>query len=196
MWDQRYASDEYAYGKQPNTFLKQQFHAIPKGNVLCLAEGEGRNGVFLAQQGYSVVGVDGSSVGRDKAQRLAAEKSVNIDYIVADLAEFPLGESCWDGVVSIFCHLPPVVRQRVLRDVVKALKPQGVLLLEAYTPKQLSFGTGGPPQAEMMMHAEQLREDLVGLTICSLQEIEREVFEGKYHAGIGAVVQLIAKKGE
>ena len=102
MWDQRYSADEYIYGKDPNEFLAKAVDNIPKGKVLCLAEGEGRNAVFLAQHGYEVVAVDSSSVGLEKANKLAQERGVTIQTIVTDLAHFDIEPDSWDGVVSIF----------------------------------------------------------------------------------------------
>lgn len=194
MWDERYNASDYAYGKNPNNFLQQHAGRLSKGKVLCLADGEGRNGVFLAQQGFSVTSVDASAVGLAKAARLAQEKGVTIECIHADLNDFAPGEAQWDSIVSIFCHLPPPLRTRVHQRVVRALKPGGTFLLEAYTPAQLEFGTGGPSVAEMMMTAQQLREELAGLTFELLQETEREVIEGLYHTGRASVVQLLGKK--
>lgn len=194
MWDDKYAVEDYVYGTEPNEFLRQHYQTLPKGKLLCLAEGEGRNAVFLAQQGYKVTAVDGSRVGLAKAKKLAQKKNVSIDIVQADLAHFELGISQWDGIVSIFCHLPPELRQRVHAQVVKALKPNGVLLLEAYTPDQLQYATGGPPVAEMMMTQMLLAQELNGLEFSHLQQLERHVVEGTGHHGKGAVVQLIAKK--
>lgn len=194
MWDQRYDVDDYVYGTQPNQFLKEQVSHLPKGRVLCLAEGEGRNAVFLAELGYEVTAVDCSSVGLKKAQQLATQQGVEIETIHADLADYDLGCSKWDAIVSIFCHLPPELRVRVHQQVVKALKPGGCLLLEAYRPKQLEYGTGGPPSLAMMMSKAGLKVELEGLEFHQLQELERDVVEGSFHTGLGAVVQLIATK--
>jgi SAM-dependent methyltransferase len=195
MWDDRYSAEDYIYGKQPNDFLANVAASIPKGGrVLCIAEGEGRNSVFLAEQGYQVLAVDSSSVGLAKAQRLAAERGVSIETQVADLAEFPVGENAWDGVVSIFCHLPPPVRKALHAKLVAGLRSGGVLVLESYTPRQLEFKTGGPPVAEMMVTLDDLREELTGLEFRHAQEIDRDVLEGLLHTGTGAVVQLIAAK--
>lgn len=194
MWDERYSAEHYIYGKEPNLFLKENSGILPMGNILCLAEGEGRNAVFLARQGYSVTAVDASSAGLKKAQRLAEENGVQVELIHQDLADFDLGNEQWDGIVSIFCHLPPVIRRNLHRKLVAALKNNGVLLLEAYTPEQLLHGTGGPATAEMTMTAALLSEELAGLNFSRLDELEREVIEGTHHTGMGAVVQAIASK--
>lgn len=194
MWDKRYDTDDFVYGTEPNDFLAQHYQEIPAGRVLCLAEGEGRNAVFLARQGYQVTAVDASATGLAKAAKLAEQQGVELEIIHADLAGFDPGIEKWEGIVSIFCHLPPSVRQNVHARLAAALKPGGVLLLEAYTPAQLQFGTGGPPDAEMMMNRERLCNEIQGLTFRYLQETERDIIEGKGHTGRGAVVQAIAIK--
>lgn len=195
MWDERYASEDYVYGTAPNDFLAAEAHRIPAGGrVLTLAEGEGRNAVFLAEQGFQVTGMDASAVGLNKAAHLARERGVSVALECVDLAEAELGEACWDGVVAIFAHLPPPLRREVHRRVVRALKPGGVLLLEAYTPAQVGRGTGGPPNVEMMITADGLRQELQGLEFELLRECEREVVEGRGHTGAGAVVQVVARK--
>jgi SAM-dependent methyltransferase len=192
MWDERYRAEEYAYGTTPNTFLVENVNSIPKGNVLSLAEGEGRNAVFLAKQGYSVTAVDASIVGLNKAGKLARANNVDIEFIQADLADYDVGENKWDGIVSIFCPLPPVIRRTLYKNVMAGLKQNGVFLLEAYTPEQLKYGTGGGNSADVMQSGESLRAELSGLKFLHLKELEREVVEGIYHTGLASVVQAIA----
>jgi 2-polyprenyl-3-methyl-5-hydroxy-6-metoxy-1,4-benzoquinol methylase len=194
MWDERYADEEYVYGTEPNVFLKTQIAKLPQGKILSLCEGEGRNAVYLAKQGYEVTGVDSSSVGLEKAEKLAAREGVTISTELADMGDFHIEPNAWDGVVSIFCHIPPAMRGELHRQVVAGLKPGGVLILEAYTPEQLAHGTGGPKIASLTMTAESLKAELEGLEIESIQELERDVVEGKFHTGRGAVVQLVARK--
>ena len=194
MWDERYSIEEYAYGTKPNKFLEENVHHIPKGKVLSLAEGEGRNAVFLAKQGYSVTAVDGSIVGLNKARKLAEENGVVVEFIHADLADYDLGENKWDGIVSIFCPLPSSLRKQLYKKVEAGLKRNGVFLLEAYTVNQLKHGTGGGTSADVMQSEESLRLELAGLKFRHLIELERDVIEGLYHTGIGAVVQAIASK--
>ncbi|MCK6530859.1 class I SAM-dependent methyltransferase [Myxococcota bacterium] len=191
MWDQRYAEPEYAYGTEPNDFLVEKAGLIPPGPVLCLAEGQGRNAVYLASAGHEVVAVDASSVGLSRARDLAAARGVEIRTVVADLADFEMGVGRWAGIVSIFCHLPPPLRRRVLRTAVQGLRPGGVLVLEAYTPRQLEHGTGGPPVPELLYDLESLRDDLAGLDLVHAGEVEREIHEGRYHHGRSAVVQVV-----
>lgn len=194
MWDERYSAEGYAYGTKPNDFLKANFQSIPKGKVLSLAEGEGRNAVFLAKQGYSVTAVDASLAGLNKAGKLAEENGVAVEFIHADLADFDLGVNQWDGIVSIFCPLPSTIRKQLYKKVEAGLKQNGIFLLEAYTPDQLRHGTGGGNSVDLMQTKESLKAELPGLKFQHLVELEREVIEGIYHTGMGAVVQAIAAK--
>jgi len=195
MWDERYSAEGYVYGTEPNGFLAAKADRLPAGGrVLCLGEGEGRNAVWLAEQGFEVTAVDASAVGLHKARALAAQRGVRIATVHADLADFVIERGTWDGIVSVFCHLPAALRAAVHRQCVAGLRPGGVLLLEAYTPDQVGRGTGGPPTAELMMDAETLRLELAGLEPLELAETEREIHEGVFHNGIGAVVQVLARK--
>ena len=194
MWDQRYSAQEYVYGKEPNDFLVSVASEWPPGRVLCLGEGEGRNAVWLAQRGFAVTAVDASTVGLAKARRLAGERGVAIETIGADLARFVIEPGHWDAVVSIFCHLPAAVRAALHRRVVAGLRSGGRFVLEAYTPRQLQLGTGGPPVLELMMDLQTLRAELAGLDLAHAVETEREIQEGQFHHGVGAVVQILARK--
>ena len=192
MWDERYSEDEYAFGTEPNDFLRSVLRLLPDGKALCLGDGEGRNGVWLAEQGLAVTSVDASGVGLGKARALAHQRGVAIATVHMDLADFIIERGAWDVIVSIFCHLPPPLRQRVHRDVVAGLRPGGMFVLEAYTPEQIVFGTGGPPTAELTMNLDALRQELAGLKLLRAEEMEREVHEGRYHNGRSAVVQVLA----
>jgi 2-polyprenyl-3-methyl-5-hydroxy-6-metoxy-1,4-benzoquinol methylase len=194
MWDQRYGGEDYAYGTEPNEFLVAMASKLPMGRVLCLGEGEGRNAVWLAGQGFDVTAVDASRVGLEKARRLAAERGVTIMTVHADLAAYDMEPEIWDGILSVFCHLPTTLRADVHRHCVAGLRSGGLMLLEAYTPRQLGHGTGGPPVAELMMDEETLRAELAGLEFLHLQECEREIHEGAFHNGLGAVVQMVGRK--
>lgn len=194
MWDERYDAEEFVYGREPNAFLAGVAGMIPPGDVLCLAEGEGRNAVFLAKRGHRVLAVDSSAVGLAKAARLAEESGVRIETVTADLADFVIEPGRWDAIVSIFCHVPPAIRRSLHRQVAAGLRPGGLFVLEAYTPAQLALGTGGPPTAEMMMTLAGLREELAALEFLHARELERDVVEGRLHTGRGAVVQVVARK--
>jgi SAM-dependent methyltransferase len=194
MWDERYAQPGFAYGTEPNDFLREHAARLPAGPVICVAEGEGRNAAFLAARGHAVHAVDASRVGLEKAEALAAERGVRITTEVADLARYDFAPGAFAGAVSIFAHLPPPVRARVHRGLVETLRPGGVLILEAYHPRQLEHGTGGPPKAELLYDLETLRAELEGLDFELAREVERDVVEGRYHTGRGAVVQIVGVK--
>ena len=193
-WDDRYNESGYAYGESPNDYLVSVAQKMTGNQVLSLAEGEGRNAVYLATEGYDVTAVDSSAVGLKKAQALAKKNQVNINTVITDLADFMPGIEQWDAVVSIFCHLPAPIRGQLHKRVIAALRSGGVLILEAYRPQQLEFATGGPGDANLMMTLEQLEKELSGLTFEIAREIERDVVEGKYHHGRAAVVQILARK--
>lgn len=194
MWEERYSSDEYIFGKEPNDFLREHITNLPAGPVLCIADGEGRNSVFIAQHGHGVTSVDLTEVGPAKTRQLADERGVTVNAITADLEHFDLGNNEWSAVVSIFAHVPERLRVDLHRRIVAALKPGGVLLLEAYTPAQVGRGTGGPPTPEMTMSLHALRGELAPLDFVYGVELEREVIEGGGHTGVGCVVQVIAIK--
>jgi SAM-dependent methyltransferase len=165
---------------------------MPRDRTLCVAEGEGRNAVFLAEHGHDVVAVDSSAVGLEKARRLAIERGVMIETVVEDLAHLDITAGSWDAIVSIFAHVPPEIRKPLHRKIVHGLRPGGMLVLEAYTPAQIELGTGGPPVAELTMNLEILREELDGLVFRHAVELQRDVVEGRFHTGKGAVVQVVA----
>ena len=194
-WDTRYAGEAFMYGTAPNDFLREQTGVLPPGGqVLCLAEGEGRNAVFLAERGFAVTGVDGSKVGLEKAQRLAQQRGVKLETIVADLREFDLGTAKWDAIVSIWCHVPPDLRASLHPKIVAGLKPGGVLLLEHYHPHQLTYGTGGPPDAKLLVTRADLERDFAELKVLHAFEGERDIHEGSGHAGKSFVTQFIARR--
>ena len=197
FWNDRYAaSDEYVFGTAPNDFLARCALRIPAGGrVLCLAEGEGRNAVFLAELGYDVTAVDQSAAGLDKAAALAAARGVRIRTEVADLADYRIEPESWAGIVSIFTHLPQELRARTHAAAVAGLRPDGVFILEAYTPEQVKWKTGGPVGSpELLMTLEALRAELAGLNLIIAHEINRDVVEGSGHTGHAAVVQICGRK--
>ena len=192
FWDARYRTAEYLYGTDPNTFLADHV-AMLEGPVLSLSEGEGRNAVFLASRGLQVLGVDCSAVALAKAQALATARGVVIDTVVADLADFTPEEHAFGSVISISAHLPSAVRRTLYPLVEAALKPNGILLLEAYAEDQLHRVTGGPKDIDMLMSLEKLRAEFPNLTPILARAVEREVREGEGHTGLASVVQFIAR---
>lgn len=194
FWNERYASPDYAYGEAPNAFLEEVCVHLPEGPVLCLAEGEGRNAVFLATRGHPVTAIDQSETGLAKARRLAAKQGVEIVTVAADLGDYTIEPESWAGIVAIFAHLPPPLRRRIHRESVAGLKPGGVFVLEAYAPAQLTCGTGGPKVPELLMALPDLQEELTGLEMLIARETERDVIEGIFHTGRGVVVQIAGRK--
>jgi SAM-dependent methyltransferase len=194
FWDERYSTADFVYGTAPNDFVAAVAHHIPGGPVLCLAEGEGRNAVYLAQCGHEVLAVDASATGLHKAEALAAAREVSIQTQVVDLADYAIAPGGWAGIVATWAHLPPDLRRRVHAQVVQGLVPGGVYILEAYTPNQLRFDTGGPKDPQLLMTLSALREELTGLDLIIGRELEREVVEGRGHTGRAAVVQVLARR--
>ncbi len=194
-WDERYGGSGYYYGTEPNEFLRDHAAAIPAGGkVLSLGEGEGRNAAFLAARGYRVVALDQSAVGLDKARQLAASRGLHIDTLVADLNDYAIAPGHWDGIVSIWCHMPEGVRPAIHARIAQGLKPGGVFVLEAYTPDQIGRGTGGPKTLELLPTLAELRRDLGALEYLHAVERERVVKEGHGHTGLSAVVQVVARR--
>lgn len=150
--------------------------------------------MFLAEHGHEVVAVDSSAVGLEKADRLASERGVKIETVVTDLAHFHIEPDSWDAVVSIFAHMPADIRIPLHRKIVHGLRGGGMLVLEAYTPEQIELGTGGPAVAEMTMSLDALQQELEGLELKHAVELQRDVVEGRFHTGKGAVVQVVAVK--
>lgn len=195
FWDERYAQDEYVYGEKPNDFLVSQIANIkPHAKVLCLAEGEGRNAVYLAQLGHAVTAIDISMVALDKGRRLAERNGVKVHWQQADLASYSLGLAQWDVIVAIFMHLPEAIRDQVFAQVKPALRPDGLFIGEFYRPEQLDFKTGGPADIKMLYSKELLAQQLDGLKLSYLNACEREVIEGTGHHGLAAVCQVLAVK--
>lgn len=197
-WDQKFAAEGYLFGEGPNAFLARQAERLkPYGNALAIADGEGRNGVWLAQQGLDVTSMDASSVGLAKAEALAASRGVTITTQLVDIAAYPWPEDGFDVVVGIFFQFaPPALRDAIFAGMIKALRPGGLLLVEGYTPRQLHHGTGGPKELDHLYTADLLREKFAALEIVELVEYEAELAEGARHVGMSALVDLVAKKAE
>ena len=195
FWHKKFDQDEYFYGTEPNDYLRQHASYLPKnGCILSLGEGEGRNAVYLAQLGFQVTAVDAAQSGLDKVRRLAESKKVHVNTLLVDLQNYTLSPNTWDGIISIFCHLPPALRRQVHTQIPQALKPKGVFLLEAYRPLQLDYKTGGPNSVELLYTAAELAAELTPLHLEHIAEIERNIHEGQGHQGRSAVVQVRAQR--
>ncbi len=191
MWDERFSEPAYAYGTEPNDFLREVAPRIPRGRVLCLAEGQGRNAVYLASLGHDVTAMDLSAVGLARARELAAAKGVRIATVQADLADFVIEPGAWQGIVAIFMHLPPDLRARVLRAAATGLAPGGAFVQETYGPAQPRYGTGGPREPDRLASLAEMQALLPGLEFAVAREVERDVVEGPHHTGRSATVQLL-----
>jgi len=189
MWDERFGEEKPVYGLKPNTYLAAQSARLKPGmKVLVPGDGYGRNGIWLAKQGFRVHTVDLSPVGVERARKSAQAAGVSMTIEQADLAKWKWPEREFDAAAAIFVHLPPAVRKLVYSSMLRALKPGGIAIVEAFTPAQLQFSSGGPKQAEMLCTAELLREDFAGAEILELVEEEVDLDEGHKHSGHGAVV--------
>jgi cyclopropane fatty-acyl-phospholipid synthase-like methyltransferase len=196
MWDERYATEEYFFGTEPNAFLVSQRHLLKPGmSCLAVADGEGRNGVWLAQQGLKVLSVEASAVALEKAKKLAEQRGVAIDFEQADLAHWQWGENRFDAVAAIFIQFaPPALRVQMFEGIKRCLKPGGLLLLQGYTPRQLEYKTGGPPLAENMYTEKMLRDAFRDMEILNLSEHDDHVSEGAGHSGMSALIDMVARK--
>ncbi len=195
-WDARFSGEAFLFGTAPNVFLAQQAPRLRAGQrALCVADGEGRNSVWLAQQGLVVTAFDISPVGVDKARRLARERGVTVDFQVAGVEDFAWPTAAFDVVAAIFIQFaPPAQRGWIFDRCVEALVPGGLLLLQGYTPAQVALATGGPGRADHMYTAELLRAAFAAHEIVELREHETVLAEGTQHAGRSAVIDCVVRK--
>jgi SAM-dependent methyltransferase len=196
LWNQRYAGESYLFGEAPNAFLSRQAWRLPaSGRALAVADGEGRNGVWLAQQGLSVVSLDGSARAQEKAASLASRRGVSLDLVQADLSAWTWPEDEFDVIAAIFIQFaPPPLRAQMFSGMRRALKPGGLLVLEGYRPEQLSYGTGGPPQVEHLYTEALLRDAFGGMEILELASRDEVIHEGRGHDGMSALISLVARR--
>ncbi|MDB5860135.1 MAG: Methyltransferase type 11 [Ramlibacter sp.] len=195
-WNKRFSADGFLFGLEPNGWLREHADAWQTGaRVLAVADGEGRNSVWLAARGLRVDAFDISDVGVGKARQLAARQGVDVNFAVADIAQLAWPENVYDGVAAIFFQFAePGLRARIFEGIVRCLKPGGTLVLQGYTPRQLEYRTGGPPFASHMYTQELLRDAFAGLEIVELREYEAELAEGTGHKGQSALIGLVARK--
>ena len=195
-WEARFAVPEYAFGKEPNEFLKSCKSLLPlTGRALAVADGEGRNGVWLAEQGLDVLAVDFSPSAQRKARALAKERHVDVTFFEADVHEWDYPQSAFDVVVEIFAQFSaPAERSLKWAGMRRALKSGGRLVIQGYTPKQLQFATGGPKQLENLYTRAMLEQEFGDFRHLTIVEEERELREGTSHAGISALIGLTARK--
>jgi len=197
-WEQRFDTPDYAFGKAPNYFLESCKALLPKsGQALAVADGEGRNGVWLAEQGLDVLSVDFSPSGQRKASALARERGVDVRFELADVHTWAYPEAAFDVVAEIFTQFSaPAERARKWAGMRRALKPGGLLILQGYTPRQLQYGTGGPKEVENLYTRAMLEQAFRGFADMTIVEEERDIQEGTSHGGMSAVINLTARKPE
>ena len=196
FWDQRFSEPGFKYGTEPNAFVRKQAVLLPPGSRLLLpGDGEGRNGVWLAQQGHQVTSVDMSAVGLQKAAALAAQRGVSLSTELVDLAHWAPEPDQFDAVLLVFTHLPRRIRRDAHRRLARGLKPGGRLIIEAFHPEQMCLTSGGPRDVDMLYTPEQLSDDFAGL-LAALQVWQGEITlsEGPGHQGLAVVTRWVGQK--
>jgi 2-polyprenyl-3-methyl-5-hydroxy-6-metoxy-1,4-benzoquinol methylase len=193
MWNERYSTDEYVFGKEPNEYLKKMIDTLPAGKILIPAAGEGRDAVYAAKSGWEVMAFDQSCVARDKALLLAKNNGVEINFVVTDVEDFEMKENEYDAIAVIFFHLPSTLRSSFFKKIPGSLKKGGYLIVEAFSPKQLNNTSGGPKETDLFLSAELLAKEFHTLTIIENNEVEIDLSEGDGHVGKADVVRFFAK---
>ena len=197
FWNKRFDKEEFIFGKKPNEYLVEHtsLYLKPGHKVLCIADGEGRNGVWLAKQGMQVVGFDASDIALAKAKQFAKENDVVVDYSFSDTDSFIWQVNSYDAVIGIFIQFAePEMRTRIFKQVHNTLKPGGIFILQGYTPKQLEYKTGGPSLIEHLYTEKMIRDLAKDFQILDLRCYEKELSEGARHTGMSALLGLVARK--
>lgn len=197
FWNERFNRSEFIFGKEPNEYLVEQASSYlkPNSSVLCIADGEGRNGVWLAKRGMKVTGFDISDIALAKARQFAADNGVNIQYSLCDTDGFHWQANSYNAVIGIFIQFAdPEMRARIFRQVHQTLKPSGLFILQGYTPKQLEYKTGGPSLIEHLYTEEMIRELSREFKVLDLSCYEKELSEGGKHSGMSALLGMVAQK--
>ncbi|WP_094463861.1 SAM-dependent methyltransferase [Pannonibacter phragmitetus] len=195
-WDDRYRGEDYLFGREPNAFLAREAHRLEPGRrVLAVADGEGRNGVFLAGRGLRVHAIDASSVALEKSETLAREVGVGIELELADLGTWQWPIETYDYIVAIFIQFAdPVLRAQLFENMKQAVRPGGLILLQGYRPEQVDLGTGGPPQRDHMYTRQFLLDAFADFEILDLEEHDTVIHEGRGHDGLSALIDLVARR--
>jgi hypothetical protein len=194
IWNERYSKEEYVYGEEPNVFFAAQLNKLKQGTVILPCEGEGRNAVYAASQGWIVKAFDSSEAGKAKALQLAVKKGVSIDYEIADAIFINYPESSVDVVAFIYAHFPPAIRKTVHQKAIGWLKPGGKIIIEAFNPAQLQNTSGGPKEVTMLYTEEIIRADFQGLNIELIETLQTTLQEGKYHQGKADIIRFVGSK--
>ncbi|GAB6283369.1 MAG: class I SAM-dependent methyltransferase [Ignavibacterium sp.] len=193
-WNERYSTEEFVYGINPNEFFKETIDKIQPGKLLLLGEGEGRNAIYAAKQGWDVTAVDWSESAKSKALKLARGENVLIDYIVESLENFEPEEETFDVVGLIFLHLEPEVREEVHKKAIKSLKENGILILEAFDKEQLGYNSGGPKDETLLYSLDEIVEDFIDMDFKHLSKEIINLNEGILHNGEAVVIKFVGVK--
>lgn len=198
-WDDRYSNVEFAYGEEPNNYLKEQLAKLTVGTILFPAEGEGRNAVFAAKMGWNVSAFDISNEGKNKAVKLAKKNKVSIDYKVGELETFDFETEQFDAIALIYAHFPANIKSLYHKTFDKYLKKNGTIIFEAFSKKHIDYVTanekvGGPKDIESLFSIDEIKADFPNYEIVELVEQDIELSEGLYHNGTGSVIRFIGRK--
>lgn len=199
FWNERYQDSNFAYGKEPNMFFKEQIQQLKPGTILLPADGEGRNGVFAAKLGWKVTAIDLSKEGQKKALQLASEQNVNINYVVGDIEKVELLNESFDAIALIYAHFSSWKISTIHKKLIQLLKENGTIIFEAYSKKHLAYKeanpkVGGPSDINMLFSLEKIQADFKGFKIQVLEEKEVILNEGEFHKGTGSVIRFVGKK--
>lgn len=194
FWDQRYKKSFESYGKEPNLFFKEIIDGRKPGKILLPAEGEGRNAVYAAKKGWEIDAFDSSKIARDNALHLAKENEVSINYTLKDFEGFQDKPNHYDLIALIFVHMPASLQKSLFDNLITSLKPDGELMMEVFSLEQLHYGTGGPPNPDLLYTEDALGNLLQQLKIQLLEKKEVHLQEGQYHEGTASVIRVIAQK--
>lgn len=198
-WDDRYSSEEFAYGEEPNNYLRDQLEKLNPGSILFPAEGEGRNAIFAAKSGWKVSAFDISEEGKNKALKLADANNVSIDYQVGELVTLDFQQEQFDTIALIYAHFPAEIKSAIHRQLDKLLRKNGIIIFEAFSKKHLEYlaineKVGGPKDIESLFSIEEIKADFPDYEIIELEEKEIELNEGLFHNGTASVIRFIGKK--
>ncbi|MGF2414866.1 class I SAM-dependent methyltransferase [Ferruginibacter sp.] len=194
FWNERYSEKEYVYGEAPNVFFATQLNTLPQGTIILPCEGEGRNAVYAAAEGWKVNAFDSSEAGKIKAVQLADKRKLVIDYVIDDATAINYPENSVDVVAFIYAHFPVSIRTQIHRKAIQWLKPGGKIIIEAFNPDQLKNNSGGPKELSMLYTEEILKEDFQELQIECLQTLQTILSEGEYHQGVADIIRFVAVK--
>lgn len=198
-WNERYNKEEFAFGEQPNEYLKEQLEKLKIGTILFPAEGEGRNAVFAAKLGWNVSAFDISIEGKKKTFRLAEANQVKIDYQVGELQTLDYHSEQFDAIALIYAHFPAEIKSYYHKTLSQYLRKDGLVILEAFSKKHIHYvlkneKVGGPRELEMLFSIDEIKSDFENYEIIELEEKEIELKEGLFHNGNGSVIRFVGRK--